>query len=117
MSGIVDENIMTIPVMINPRSENEATNTMIPPMNIAIILKIVLKISSKVEPIFSAPDFAVLAIFWWSIPLIFEEISSIENVDKKIAELLQELYANGKLTDKNVANELQKIRNEDGNEN
>ena len=47
----------------------------------------------------------------------FEEISSIENVDKKIAELLQELYANGKLTDKNVANELQKIRNEDGNDN
>ena len=47
----------------------------------------------------------------------FEEISSIENVDKKIAELLQELYANGKLTDKNVANELRKIRNEDGNEN
>ena len=47
----------------------------------------------------------------------FEEISSIENVDKKIAELLQELYANGKLTDKNVENELQKIRNEDGNEN
>lgn len=47
----------------------------------------------------------------------FEEISSIENVDKKIAELLQELYANGKLTDKNVANKLLKIRNEDGNEN
>ena len=38
------------------------------------------------------------------LDVFFEEISSIENVDKKIAELLQELYANGKLTDKNVAN-------------
>jgi hypothetical protein len=51
------------------------------------------------------------------LDVFFEEISSIENVDKKIAELLQELYAHGKLTDKNVANELRKIRNEDGNEN
>lgn len=47
----------------------------------------------------------------------FKEISSIENVDKKIAESLAELYTNGKLTDKNVANELQKIRTENGNEN
>ncbi|WP_209389022.1 hypothetical protein [Chryseobacterium sp. RR2-3-20] len=47
----------------------------------------------------------------------FKEISSIENVDKKIAESLAELYTNGKLTDKNVVNELQKIRTENGNEN
>ncbi|NCB69257.1 MAG: hypothetical protein EOM47_10485 [Bacteroidia bacterium] len=47
----------------------------------------------------------------------FKEISSIENVDKTIAESLAELYTNGKLTDKNVVNELQKIRTENGNEN
>ncbi len=47
----------------------------------------------------------------------FKEISSIENVDKTIADSLAELYTNGKLTDKNVINELQKIRTEDGNEN
>ena len=47
----------------------------------------------------------------------FTEISSIENVDKMIADSLVELYTNGKLTDKNVANELQKIRAENDNEN
>lgn len=47
----------------------------------------------------------------------FKEISSIENVDKMIANSLAELYTNGKLTDKNVVNELQKIRTENGNEN
>ncbi len=47
----------------------------------------------------------------------FKEISSIENVDKSIADSLAELYINGKLTDKNVINELQKIRTENGNEN
>ncbi|MDY9919666.1 MAG: hypothetical protein U2P89_12470 [Proteiniphilum sp.] len=47
----------------------------------------------------------------------FTEISSIENVDKMIADSLAELYTNGKLTDKNVANELQKIRAENDNEN
>lgn len=47
----------------------------------------------------------------------FKEISSIENVDKTIANSLAELYNNGKLTDKNVVNELQKIRTENGNEN
>lgn len=47
----------------------------------------------------------------------FKEISSIENVDKTIANSLAELYTNGKLTDKNVVNELQKIRTENGNEN
>lgn len=47
----------------------------------------------------------------------FNEISSIENVDNMIAESLSELYMNGKLTDKNVVNELQKIRTENENEN
>lgn len=47
----------------------------------------------------------------------FKEISSIEKVDKTIAVSLSELYTNGKLTDKNVVNELQKIRTENGNEN
>ncbi|MFD1629563.1 MULTISPECIES: hypothetical protein [Bacteroidota] len=47
----------------------------------------------------------------------FREISSIENVDKTIAESLAELYTNGKLTDKNVVNELQKIRTDNDNEN
>lgn len=40
----------------------------------------------------------------------FKDIVSIENVDPKIANGLAELYSNGKLTDKNVVNELQKIR-------
>ena len=47
----------------------------------------------------------------------FKEISFIENVDETIANSLAELYTNGKLTDKNVVNELQKIRTENGNEN
>lgn len=47
----------------------------------------------------------------------FKEISSIENVDITIANSLAELYNNGKLTDRNVVNELQKIRTENGNEN
>lgn len=47
----------------------------------------------------------------------FKEISSIENVDKTIAESLTELYTNGKLTDKNVVNELQKIRTDNDNKN
>jgi hypothetical protein len=47
----------------------------------------------------------------------FNEISSIENVDNTIAESLFELYRQGKLTDKNVVNELQKIRTENENEN
>jgi hypothetical protein len=47
----------------------------------------------------------------------FKEISSIENVDKTIAQSLAELYSTGKLTDKNVVNMLQKIRTDNGNEN
>lgn len=47
----------------------------------------------------------------------FQEISSIKNVDKTIAESLSELYTSSKLTDKNVINELQKIRNDNGDKN
>ncbi len=40
----------------------------------------------------------------------FKDITTIANVDAKIANSLVELYSNRKLTDKNVVNELQKIR-------
>lgn len=43
----------------------------------------------------------------------FNEIEKIENVDTDIAKMLSELYQNDKLTDINVKNELQKLR--DGN--
>ncbi|MDC9723183.1 MAG: hypothetical protein PSN34_10520 [Urechidicola sp.] len=43
----------------------------------------------------------------------FNDIEEIENVDKDIAKMLSELYQNDKLTDTNVKNELQKLR--DGN--
>jgi len=45
----------------------------------------------------------------------FNGIEEIENVDKDIAKMLFELYQNDKLTDTNVKNELQKLR--DGNKN
>ena len=47
----------------------------------------------------------------------FNTITAIEGVDVKIANSLNELYTQGKLTDKNVVNELQKIRQQNGNEN
>lgn len=47
----------------------------------------------------------------------FKNIASIENVDETIANGLAELYKNGKLTDKNVVNELQRIRNAHDNKN
>jgi hypothetical protein len=43
----------------------------------------------------------------------FNSIEEIENVDTDIAKMLSELYQNDKLTDINVKNELQKLR--DGN--
>lgn len=43
----------------------------------------------------------------------FNGIEEIENVDTDIAKMLNELYQNDKLTDTNVKNELQKLR--DGN--
>ncbi|MFD2588165.1 hypothetical protein ACFSQJ_14595 [Croceitalea marina] len=42
----------------------------------------------------------------------FNEIEEIENVDVDIAKMLSELYQNDKLTDTNVKNELQKLRDE-----
>ena len=47
----------------------------------------------------------------------FKEISNIDSVDKTIAESLAELYNNGKFSDKNVVNELLRIRTEYGDEN
>ena len=44
----------------------------------------------------------------------FNDIEEIKNVDTVIAKMLSELYQNDKLTDTNVKNELQKLR--DGNE-
>lgn len=40
----------------------------------------------------------------------FTAIATIENVDKDIAKSLAELYFTDKLSDKNVVNELQKLR-------
>jgi len=45
----------------------------------------------------------------------FDRIEKIENVDKDIAKMLSKLYQEDKLTDTNVKNELQKLR--DGNKN
>lgn len=45
----------------------------------------------------------------------FENIESIANVDKDIAKMLADLYAQGRLTDVNVKNELLKLPVKDGN--
>lgn len=45
----------------------------------------------------------------------FDNLEEIENVDKEIAKMLVELYKNDKLTDTNVKNELQKLREQDDN--
>ena len=45
----------------------------------------------------------------------FENIESIENVDKDIAKMLANLYEENKLTDINVKNELPKLKLKDGN--
>jgi len=45
----------------------------------------------------------------------FRDITKIENVDKEIAKSLEELYEVGKLTDKNLLNALQKIRENNDN--
>ena len=47
----------------------------------------------------------------------FSALSTIENVDVTIANSLSELYSQGKLTDKNVVNELQKLRQQNGDKN
>ncbi|MCB0537498.1 MAG: hypothetical protein KDE33_08210 [Bacteroidetes bacterium] len=43
----------------------------------------------------------------------FNGIEKIENIDSEIAKMLERLYQEDKLTDTNVKNELQKLR--DGN--
>lgn len=45
----------------------------------------------------------------------FNEIGVLENIDPKIANMLKELYDLDKLTDTNVKNELQKLRDDEGN--
>ena len=45
----------------------------------------------------------------------FENIESIENVDIDIAKMLADLYAQGKLTDVNVKNEIPKLPVKNGN--
>jgi hypothetical protein len=40
----------------------------------------------------------------------FAHISEIEHVDKEIAQSLSNLYGKGNLTDANVKNELQRLR-------
>jgi hypothetical protein len=45
----------------------------------------------------------------------FDKIESIENVDTDIAKMLADLYQQNKLTDTNVKNELQKLREQDAN--
>lgn len=47
----------------------------------------------------------------------FTNISKIENVDLVLAESLATLYDQGKLTDTNVKNELQKLRDKGANKN
>ena len=47
----------------------------------------------------------------------FANISSLEKVDKELAESLASLYQQGKLTDTNVKNEVQKIRDKNANKN
>lgn len=43
----------------------------------------------------------------------FENITEIKDVDKDIAEMINTLYKDNKLTDINVKNELQKLREQD----
>jgi uncharacterized protein (UPF0335 family) len=47
----------------------------------------------------------------------FENIQNIENVDKTLAQSLKNLYTQGKLSDKNIINELFELRKQDGNKN
>lgn len=47
----------------------------------------------------------------------FSEISDIENVDKALAESLKNLYQQGKLSEANVKNELQQLRDRDDTQN
>jgi hypothetical protein len=40
----------------------------------------------------------------------FANISNVDNVDKSIAEVLSDLYTQGKLSDTNLKNALQNLR-------
>jgi len=40
----------------------------------------------------------------------FNEIEELQQIDLKVAKVFKSLYEQGKLTDTNVKNELQKIR-------
>jgi len=44
----------------------------------------------------------------------FANITEIKDVDKEIAQSLSNLYSQGKLTDANVKNELQRLRDQNG---
>jgi hypothetical protein len=45
----------------------------------------------------------------------FKDVENIPGVDKNIAQSLTTLYEQSKLTDINVKNELQKLREQNGN--
>jgi len=47
----------------------------------------------------------------------FENLVNLESVDPDIANMLVDLYKTEKLTDTNVKNELQKLREKDGYKN
>ncbi|MBW3522735.1 hypothetical protein ACR79S_05115 [Sphingobacterium spiritivorum] len=47
----------------------------------------------------------------------FKGIEEIKDVDKNIASMLVQLYNDDKLTDTNVKNELQKLREQDESKN
>ena len=47
----------------------------------------------------------------------FQNIQNIMNVDMVLAQSLAKLYQDGKLNDKNIINELQKLRHQNGNKN
>ena len=47
----------------------------------------------------------------------FTNISKIEGIDNDLAKSLADLYQQGKLTDTNVKNALQNLRDKDANKN
>ena len=42
----------------------------------------------------------------------FTTITDIEGVDREIADIVKNLYLEGKLTDKSLSNELERVRKE-----
>ena len=51
------------------------------------------------------------------LEVFFKTIQNIQNVDKNLAQSLANLYEQGKLTDTHLKNELQKLREQNGNKN